>query len=59
MVAGYFKTKLNVVFRVVLFAAAICLIAPETISSIVGIVIGIGALVLNALEAKKTTAKAA
>ncbi len=59
MVSGYFKCEMNIVERVVLFAAAICLIAPETISSIVGIVIGIAALFLNITRSKKATAKAA
>ncbi len=53
MVAGYFKTHLNVIERVLLFAASMCLIAPEMISSIVGAVIGIAMLLINASKAKK------
>ncbi|MBQ4468551.1 MAG: TRAP transporter fused permease subunit [Synergistaceae bacterium] len=53
MVAGYYKTHLNVVERVILFAAALSLIAPEIISSIIGAVVGIAILFLNAAKAKK------
>lgn len=53
MVAGYFKTHLNVVERVLLFAASMSLIAPEMISSIVGAVIGVVILVINAGKARK------
>ena len=53
MVAGYFKTHLNAIERVLLFAASMCLIAPEIISSIVGAVIGIAMLFINASKAKK------
>ena len=53
MVSGYFKSELNVIFRVLLFAASLCLIAPEMISSVVGAVIGIAVLVINALSHKK------
>ena len=41
MVAGFYKRNLNVVERVLLFAAALSLIAPEMVSSIVGAVVGI------------------
>ena len=53
MVAGYYKTHLNVIERVILFAAALCLIAPEPISSIIGVVIGIAILFINRVKAKK------
>ena len=53
MVSGYYKTHLNTVERILLFAAALSLIAPEMISSIVGAVIGIAILFINARNAKK------
>lgn len=53
MVAGYFKTHLNVLERVILFAAALSLIAPEMISSIIGAVIGVAILLINSRNSKK------
>ncbi|MBQ6772805.1 MAG: TRAP transporter fused permease subunit [Synergistaceae bacterium] len=53
MVAGYYKTHLNVIERVILFAAALSLIAPEPISSVIGAVIGIAILFINRVNAKK------
>ena len=52
MVAGFFKSELNWFERTVLFAAALCLIAPETISSIVGAVVGVAVLLFSARNAK-------
>ena len=54
MVAGFYKKTLNTVERVVLFAAALCLIAPEMISSVIGAVLGIVILVINSRGAKKS-----
>ncbi|MBQ9419722.1 MAG: TRAP transporter fused permease subunit, partial [Synergistaceae bacterium] len=56
MVAGYFKANLNTIERVILFAAALSLIAPEMISSIVGAVIGVGVLLINSRKAKGAAA---
>ena len=42
--------------RLLLFVAALCLIAPEMISSIIGAVLGIVILFLNMGRAKKTVA---
>ncbi len=53
MVAGYYKTRLNTLERVILFAAALSLIAPEIISSAIGAVVGVAILFLNAAKAKK------
>lgn len=53
MVSGFFKTNLNKVERLLLLVAAFCLIAPEIISSIIGVVLGIVMLLLNAAKAKK------
>lgn len=58
MIAGFFKGNLSVIERVGLFVAAICLIAPETISSIVGVVIGAAFLFVSAKRSKKTIAVA-
>ena len=52
MVAGFYKKNMNPVERTLLFAAALCLIAPEMISSIIGAVIGVAILVINARGAK-------
>jgi TRAP-type uncharacterized transport system fused permease subunit len=59
VVSGFFKMELSIVERVLLFVAAICLISPETITSIIGIVLGIVMLVLNTGRSKKATATAA
>jgi len=53
MVAGFFKGNLNKVERIGLLAAALCLIAPEMISSIVGVVLGVVILVMNTGRTKK------
>ena len=49
---------MNVLERALLFAAAICLITPETITSVVGVILGVAVLFLNTAR-KKKTAKAA
>lgn len=57
VVSGYFSTEMSVLERVLLFAAAICLITPETMTSVVGVVLGVAMLVLN--TARKKSAKPA
>ena len=57
-VAGFYKTTANVIERALTFVAAMCLITPETITSIVGLVLGVVVLFLNVERAKKS-AKAA
>ena len=52
MVAGFFKSELNALERTLLFAAALSLIAPEMISSIVGAVVGVAVLLFSARNAK-------
>jgi TRAP-type uncharacterized transport system fused permease subunit len=52
-VAGYFNSKLNVPMRLLLLVAALCLISPEVISSVIGIVLGVAVLALNTISAKK------
>ena len=59
MVAGFFKSELNVIEKIALFAAAICLIAPELISSIAGVAVGVVVLALSVIRAKKNAAVAA
>lgn len=58
VVSGFFKSNLNKFERAALFAASLCLIAPEMISSVIGAVLGIVILVLSAAKAKKTAAAA-
>ena len=52
MVAGFYKKNMGAFERTLLFAAALCLIAPEMISSIVGAVLGVAILILNSRGAK-------
>lgn len=52
-VSGYFRTEMNTVERVLLFVAAICLISPEVITSIIGVVLGIAVLFLNSTRRNK------
>ena len=52
VVAGFFRTALGAVERAVLFAAALSLIAPEIISSVAGVLVGVAVLLLNARKAK-------
>ena len=56
MVAGYNKKELNKVERVLLLVAALCLIAPEPVSSVVGVILGLAVLLVNAKGAKKAVA---
>ena len=56
MVSGFFKTNLNAFERTVLFISALCLIAPEMISSIVGAVLGIAILFISGGKRKGASA---
>ena len=47
-VAGYFKKNMSVIERVMTFAAAILLMTPDYITSVIGIVLGVAALLINA-----------
>lgn len=58
-VEGYFQTKLNVVFRIILGAGALMLIIPETITDIIGLVIVLGIFILNYMKNKKQSQAAA
>lgn len=58
-VAGFFKKPMRIWERLVLVACSIGMIAPEWISTIVGLCVGVAILALNWVSAKKTiTAKA-
>lgn len=52
-VAGYFKEKLSMIERIILMGASLLLIAPEAISSIVGLILGCGLLACNYLRYKR------
>ena len=52
MVAGFYKKNMGVFERTLLFGAALCLIAPEMVSSIVGAVLGVAILIINSRGAK-------
>ena len=56
---GYFQTKLNVLFRIVLGAGALMLIVPETLTDIIGLAIVLGIFVINFLKSKKENTAAA
>ncbi len=58
-VAGFFKGHMNVVERIITFVAAMMLMTPEMITSIIGIVVGIVALFLNSARSKKAAPTAA
>ncbi len=49
--AGYLKVPLNKIERAVLFAAALCLIAPELITDVIGL--GVGAVMFVSCMMKK------
>ena len=52
-VAGFFKMNMNPVERAGTFVAAMLLMTPELITSLIGIVVGVAFLLLNAMRAKK------
>ena len=58
-VAGYFKRNFKPFERIALFIAALLLIAPEVVSSIIGAILGVGILMLDTIASKKNGAKAA
>ena len=58
-VSGFFKRNLKPVERIALFVAALMLIAPEMISSIIGLVLGLCVLMIDTIASKKNGAKAA
>ncbi|CAD2076926.1 TRAP transporter permease [Phocicoccus pinnipedialis] len=50
---GYFATNLNWLFRILIGAAALSLIIPETITDIIGLAVVIIVFVLNIIKSKK------
>lgn len=52
-VEGYFKTYLNWFWRIFLGVGALCMIIPETITDIVGIIMAIIAITVNIITAKR------
>ena len=59
VVSGFFKSNLGKVERAVLLCCALCLIAPEMISSVIGAAVGIVLLGYSAIRAKKAQTQAA
>ena len=57
-VSGFFKRDMHWWERAVTFAAAILLMTPEMITSIIGIVLGVGVLLLDTLMGKSKKAVA-
>lgn len=56
VVAGFYRSKLHLWERIILFGAAIAMIAPEILSSIVGLIVGGGILVYNHIRGKANPA---
>ncbi|ANU12048.1 hypothetical protein A1A1_03032 [Planococcus antarcticus DSM 14505] len=56
---GYFQTRLNLLFRIVLGAGALLLIVPETLTDIIGLTIVLGIFVINFMKSKKENAATA
>lgn len=52
-IEGYFKTYLNWFWRIFLGVGALCMIIPETITDIVGIIMVIIAITVNIITAKR------
>ena len=57
-VSGFFKRQMSWWERAVTFAAAILLMTPELITSIIGIVLGVGVLALDMIIGKTKKAAA-
>ena len=53
-VAGYFKANLSKTERVMILIAAFLLITPETITSIIGVVMGVAGLMINVSKSKQS-----
>ncbi|MGL4653846.1 TRAP transporter permease [Cetobacterium sp.] len=54
-ISGYLITPLNNVMRGILFVGAICMIAPETMTDIVGFVIGVCIMAIGVMKKKKSS----
>ncbi len=55
-VSGFFGAEMNVVERILILAVAFCLITPEVITSVVGVVVGVVVLGMNMMRGKKAKA---
>ncbi|HSJ36661.1 MAG TPA: TRAP transporter permease [Planococcus sp. (in: firmicutes)] len=55
---GYFKTRMNVIFRVLLGAGALMLIFPETMTDTIGLVIVLSIFAINFLKDRKSNTAA-
>lgn len=50
---GFFKTRINVIFRIILIISAVMLIIPEGYTDIIGVSIAIVVLIINYMKWKK------
>lgn len=57
-ISGYMVAPLNKFNRAILFIGALCMIAPETITDIIGLVIGVYIIATGLLKKKKIPAEA-
>lgn len=53
---GYFLSRVSVLRRVIWIVAGVMLIAPETISSVIGLVIGVVLYFVEKILSKKAVA---
>lgn len=56
-ISGYLITPLNNINRGILFVGAICMIAPEAITDIVGFIIGVCIIGIGIMKKKKSSVK--
>lgn len=54
-ISGYLITPLNNIMRGILFVGAICMIAPETMTDIIGFIIGVCIMVIGVMKKKKSS----
>lgn len=52
-IEGYFRTNMNVLFRIILGVGALMMIIPETFTDIAGVIIVIAILGLNYIASRK------
>lgn len=57
-ISGYMVAPLNKFNRGILFIGALCMIAPETITDIIGLVIGVYIITTGLLKKKKVLVEA-
>lgn len=57
-ISGYMVAPLNKLNRAILFIGALCMIAPETITDIIGLVIGVYIIAAGLLKKKKVPVEA-